>query len=440
MQGVHVVTYTPETKDLLLAAEKWVREELSTTTIADAEEVITQMTRKLSEHMMSTFAKKLEPKSTYEGMRIECECGGEAIFKGYRRRWVRTICGDIRLSRAYYHCPRCHSGMSPWDREQGLDERVWSPGIKSIVSECCARLTYSEVSGLLTRALGLNVEESSQQDIVADMGRRLREAEERNIDACFDEDVEVIVERSPGRLYICIDAAKAHTDGAWHDIKTGVIFEGERPADTSKSSRDKMTNAIYVAAQEGCDEFGKRMYARAVLSGLLRAGKVVVLGDGAEWIWNLVALHFPRCVQILDYYHACEHIWELAAALYDEGTPACKRWAKEHCDRLKKSGPASLLRSLRRRKGRTKEQKEAIRLQLGYFEAHKDRMDYPAYIAEGMMIGSGPVESACKVVVGQRLKQAGMRWTKAGADSILALRTAVLSGQTEHIHHFARAA
>lgn len=427
-------------KDLHLAAEKWVREELSARTIADAEEAITQMSRKLSEHMMVAFAKKLEPKSTYEGMRIECECGGEAVFKGYRPRWVRTICGDIRPSRAYYYCPECHSGVSPWDREQGLGERVWSPGIKSLVSECCARLTYSEVSGLLTRVLGFSVEESSQQDIVADMGRRLREVEERDIAACFDDDTTVTVERSPGRLYICMDAAKAHTDGAWHDIKTGVVFEGERPFDTSESLRDKMTKTIYIAAQEGCDEFGKRMYARAVMSGLLRAGKVVVLGDGAEWIWNLVALHFPRCVQILDYYHACEHIWELASVLYGEGTPACKRWAKERCDKLKECGPASLLRSLKRRKGRTEKQKEAIRLQRGYFEDHKHRMNYPAYIAEGIMIGSGPVESACKVVVGQRLKQAGMRWTKTGADSILALRTTVLSGQTQIIQHLARAA
>ena len=104
------------------------------------------------------------------------------------------------------------------------------------------------------------------------------------------------------------------------------------------------------------------------------------------------------------------------------------------------SGPTSLLRSLRRRKGKTQEQKEAIRLQLGYFEGHKNRMNYPVYKAKGMMIGSGPVESACKIVVNQRLKQAGMRWTKTGADSILALRTAVLSGQTERIQHTARAA
>lgn len=432
--------YCAREKDLLVAAENWCCEELSVLTIAEAEETITQMTRKLSEHMMKTFAEKLDPKSTYEGVRIECECGGEAVFKGYRRRWIRTICGDVKPKRAYYHCPQCHTGTSPWDAEQGLGGRVWSPGVKSIVSECCARLTYSEVSALLSRLLGFDVEESSQQDIVADIGQRLRKVDAQNIESCFDSDTEFVVEHSPGRLYLCVDAAKAHTDGAWHDIKTGVLFEGKRPPVTSKSSRDEMANAVYVAAQEGCEEFGKRLYMQAVLSGLRRAGEVVALGDGAEWIWNLVSTHFPDCVQILDYYHACEHIWELAGVLYGKDTDGCKRWAKDHCQRLEECGPKSLLRSLRRRKGKTQEPKEAIRLQLGYFENHKHRMNYPAYKAKGMMIGSGPVESACKVVVNQRLKQAGMRWTNNGADSILALRTAVLSGQTERIQHIAKAA
>jgi len=434
------MSYSVVVKDLLSAAERWVDEDMSTTSIAEAEEMIDQMSRKLSEHMMKSFAEKLDPHSTYDGPRIECECGCEAVFKGYRRRWIRTICGDIRPERAYYYCPQCHSGMSPWDVEQGLGGRIWSPGVKSIVSECCARLTYSEVSTLLNRVLGFDVEESSQEDIVADVGQRLRDADARNIENCFDEDLEFTVERSPNRLYICVDAAKAHTDGAWHDIKTGVVFEGKRPEDTSKSSRDKMANSVYIAAQEGCDEFGRRLYAQAVMSGSRQAGEIVALGDGAEWIWNLIATHFPGCVEILDYYHACEHIWELADVLYGKDTDGCKRWAGSHCDKLKECGPTSLLRSLRRRKGRTDEQREAIRLQRGYFEGHKNRMNYPTCIAKGMMIGSGPVESACKVVVGQRLKQAGMRWTKTGADSILALRTAVLSGQTERIQHIARAA
>lgn len=422
------------------AAAQWCERELDVSSIAEAEQAVFEASRRLAEAMMAAAVKKLDHRATYEGPGLACECGGTARFVGYRRRWVRTMCGDVQASRAYYHCRDCHTGVSPWDSAQGLGERIWSPGVKSLVGEMCARLTYSEVSGLLERVLGLGVEESSQQDIVLDIGRRMRGVEEGLISRYFDEDETVVSELEAKRLYVCIDAAKAHTDGAWHDIKTGVVFGGEPSIDESGRIVDRMADARYVAAQETSELFGRRIYLRALLSGIDKAKEAVVLGDGAEWIWNIVAMHFSGCIEIVDYYHACEHIWKLSGVLYGEGSENGKRWAETHCLRLKESGPRSLLTSLKRRRGRTAAEKEALRLELGYFQDHKRRMDYPKYLSMGLMIGSGPVESACKVVVGQRLKQAGMRWTREGADAILALRTAVLSGQSDRIQQVARAA
>lgn len=425
---------------LQAAAAQWCDTELNVSSIAEAEQAVLDASRQIAEAMMSAVAKKLDERATYDGPRLTCECGGVARFVAYRRRWIRTLCGDIAVSRAYYHCSECHRGVSPWDIREGLGERIWSPGLKSLVGEMCARLTYSEVSDLLERALGIDVEESSQQDIVLDLGRRMRREEQGLISGYFDREEAVVPELELERLYVCIDAAKAHTDGAWHDVKTAVVFGGEPSIDKSNRIVDRMIEARYVAAQEPSDLFGRRVYLRALLSGIERAQEVVVLGDGAEWIWNIAGMHFSGCVEILDYYHACEHIWKLSGALYGEGSKRGKRWAETHCHRLKECGPASLLRSLKRRKGRTPAEKEALRLHLGYFHDHKNRMDYPKYILMGLMIGSGPVESACKVIVGQRLKQAGMRWTSEGADSVLALRTAVISGQPDRIQHVAKAA
>ena len=421
-------------------AVQWCEKELKVSSIAEAEQAVLEASRRIAEAMMAAAVKKLDERATYEGPRLTCDCGGKARFVGYRKRWIRTMCGDVQVSRAYYHCKDCHTGMSPWDEEQGLGERIWSPGLKSLVGEMCARLTYSEVSGLLERVLGFGVEESSQQDIVQGLGRRMREEEQSLISRYFDEEETVVPELEARRLYVCIDAAKAHTDGTWHDIKTGVVFGGEPSIDKTGRIVDRMVDARYVAAQESSDLFGRRIYLRALLSGIENAREVVVLGDGAEWIWNIVGMHFSGCIEILDYYHACEHIYKLSVVLYGEGSENGKRWAETHCLRLKESGPESLIRSLKRRKGRTRAEKEALRLELGYFEDHKKRMDYPSYISMGLMIGSGPVESACKVVVGQRLKQAGMRWTREGADAILALRTAVLSDQSYRIQQLAKAA
>jgi hypothetical protein len=167
---------------------------------------------------------------------------------------------------------------------------------------------------------------------------------------------------------------------------------------------------------------------------------VVALGDGADWIWNQVNEHFGGCIEILDYYHACEHVWKLAHALYGEGSPQGERWARGHCRTLKEQGPTYLLRAMKRRVAKTATARETLRLERAYFTTHRRRMRYPAFRKEGLMIGSGPVEAACKVVVGQRLKGAGMRWTAAGADAMLAVRTALLNGETDRIACCARAA
>jgi len=351
---VTTLVSTNAEKDLQDAAANWVQECIPIIgTIADAEQAILEVAHRLSQSMMAAAVEQMDKKATYEGTSIPCDCGEKAKFIGYRPRWIRTLCGDVQAERAYYHCKGCNHGFLPWDKEQGLDERIWSPGVKALVAESCARLTYAEVSSLLARLLGLSVEESSQQDIVSDIGARLRAEELEVIEGYFERDEEIESEGRPSRLYVSADAAKAHTDGAWHDIKTGVVFEGKPPPEGLGT--DKMEKARYIAVQETSEEYGKRLYARAALSGVEHALEVVVIGDGAEWIWNEASNHFHGSVEILDYYHACEHVWDLADILYGEGSANGKRWAETHCRRLKRAGPASLLRALARRVGKTDE-------------------------------------------------------------------------------------
>jgi hypothetical protein len=233
-----------------------------------------------------------------------------------------------------------------------------------------------------------------------------------------------------------MDGTSAHIDGAWHEVKTGVIYSAEAGAD----GIDESVEPCYVAAQEPAEAFGERLYVAAAQAGVALAGEVVVIGDGAEWIWNLAAHHYPGATQIVDYWHACEHIHDLARHLYGEGDLRGWRWARGHCERLKARGPTSLLRALRRMKPADAEPAEAIRRELSYFTANRQRMQYAQFRARGLMIGSGPVEAACKAVVGARLKCAGMRWGSEGADAVLAIRTAMLSGQRARIQQAARAA
>ncbi len=429
---------TPTKQDSLLEAVRdFAVSQLSATDITCAEDEIQKIVRTVANTMMQEVVAKMSRKPTYRGVRVNCDCGGQAEFKGYRKRWIKTLHGEVEIERGYYRCCECGRSYIPWDNEQGLDKRLWTPRVKELVATTCAALPYTAALGLVERMTGLAIEESSGEEIVRDIGSRLRAAEEKTITAAVDIGEDVSGDVSPVRLYISIDAAKAHTDGEWHDIKTAVIYEGKR---AEGAEVDTVSYCRYTAAQENSEGFGRRIYTKAMQAGYDRAIERIVLGDGGGWIWNEVGNHFPNSIKILDYFHACEHVYSLAEVLYGEGDPKGKRWAKEQCEKLRTSGPQTLLRSIKRRKARNEREREALRLEGGYFRKYRKYMNYPAYRAKGLMIGSGPVESACKVVVGQRLKQAGMRWTKDGADVVLAVRTALLSNEFDRIEAASRAA
>jgi hypothetical protein len=430
--------FTPAASNSLLeAARDFAINHLNAADITSAEDAIKKITQSVAGIMAREVAAKMSGKPTYRGVRIPCKCGREARFMGYRSRWIKTLHGEVEVSRGYYWCRECRQGYVPWDLEQGLDKRVWTPRVKELVATTCAALPYKAALSLVERTTGLVIEESSGEEIVRDIGERLRVEEKRAEASAVDTGEELAAEASPKRLYISIDAAKAHTDGEWHDIKTAVTYEGKK---VEGRETDIAANLRYIAAQEKSEGFGRRLYTRAILSGYDIATERVVIADGAEWIWNEARNHFPRSIKILDYFHACEHIYSLAAALYEEGDPKGKRWAREHCDKLKERGPGGLIRAMKRRKPKDEAGREALRLELGYFTKYCKYMNYPRYRAKGLMIGSGPVESACKVVVGQRLKQAGMRWTRDGADAVLAVRCALLSNELGRIERASRAA
>ena len=168
----------------------------------------------------------------------------------------------------------------------------------------------------------------------------------------------------------------------------------------------------------------------------------MALGDGAEWIWKLVREHYSDALQILDFYHASEHVWDVARAAYGADSEAAAAWAHTCTERLETEGVPGLLRSWRELPTRelTPEARQVLRGELQYFRHNRRRMRYPTYRQAGLMIGSGPVEAGCKVVVGHRLKGAGMRWSQSGATAVLAIRTALLSGRPDLIQACARAA
>jgi hypothetical protein len=190
-------------------------------------------------------------------------------------------------------------------------------------------------------------------------------------------------------------------------------------------------STTYTGAIETAELFGRRLYVEAFERGWDRARTKVVLGDGAEWIWNIADQHFVGAIQIVDIWHAREHIWDLAAKLFPGDEKTRKRWAKKLIQKLNRGRTANIIAELRAFPTRKPELRDALRIEADYFERNSHRMRYPKFRKQGLFIGSGVIEAACKTLIGSRLKQSGMFWTLRGANAIIALRCTHLSGKFE---------
>jgi len=186
----------------------------------------------------------------------------------------------------------------------------------------------------------------------------------------------------------------------------------------------------YVARRTAKGGFAWLLYHLARQCGLEQAQQVVVLGDGAHWIWNLVAEHFPGAVQIVDLYHGKEHVWEVAHAVFGRGTAVGTAWATHACSLLEQGHSEALVCAIQALPPIAPEPGQARSIPeraVDYFTTNAQRMRYPVFRAQGMHIGSGIAEAACKTIVSTRAKRSGMRWTPEGLDALLPLRTAVLN-------------
>ena len=214
------------------------------------------------------------------------------------------------------------------------------------------------------------------------------------------------------------------------EVKLGCVFTQTTTDEQGRPRRDENSTS-YTAAIEGAEAFGLRLYTEAWRRGWSRARKKVILGDGAPWIWNLAHQHFPGAVEIVDLYHARQHLWELSAKLFPSDERRRKRWAARLLHKLEQGKIKALVKVLRRFSTPNQESAHLLANEADYFERNAERMRYPEFRRQGLFVGSGVVEAGCKKVIGARLKRSGMFWTVRGANAIIALRCCRLSGRFE---------
>ncbi len=379
----------------------------------------------------------------HAGPSLPCTCGGTARYAGRREKTFKTVLGEVTLSRAYYHDEACGRGWCPRDRALGLAGTSLSPAVTRMVGLVAASGSFEWSSKLLAELAGVDVVDREMERKAEALGREI-DADERAVvePAAPDEvapTVYVGVDGSgiPARKEETAGRPGKQADGTskTREAKTCVVWSAEGRDEKGLPVRDPgsttYSSAIESVASRDTDEvpaeFAQRVWREALRRGVEHAVRVVVLGDGAVWIWNLADLLFPHAVQIVDLFHAIEHLAKVGRAIYGTTGDLTRAWTKARAEDLKEGRFEDVLDDLRARTGAHEEAGECLR----YFETNRHRMRYAEFRAMGLCVGSGVVEAGCKTVVAARFKGAGMHWSVAGANAILALRCSLLSGRFE---------
>ena len=392
------------------------------------------------------------PAPSAEHRNRPCACGRQARYRELRSKPILTAVGNVEISRPYYLCPHCHAGQFPADIELDIENTAFSPGVRRMQALVGQDAPFDHGRQQIKLLADLEVTTKSVERTAEAIGEDIAAGENQEIQRAKQLDLPIVVGDPVPVVYVQIDATgvpmvKKETVGrqgkdghpARHrDAKLGSVFTQTTWDPEGYAIRDPDTTT-YVCAIETAEEFGKRIYLEAWKRGWSRASKKVVIGDGAEWIWNIADLHFPGAIQIVDLYHARQHLWDLARKLYLNQEAEQRRWMMIHQDMLDKGDIKNLVTAIRAIDSSNLELAEAIRTTANYFETHAQRMRYPDFRRQHLFVGSGVIEAGCKTVIGSRCKQSGMFWTVRAANAILALRCCHINGRFENYWEARRA-
>ena len=346
------------------------------------------------------------------------------------------------------------------DRESGewvmpLREALDLEGRQSMSPVLEDRLCYLAVSSRsyahaaeTAKRFGIPADDSGIQCLVQRIGARAEAQAEERVSSAFDlrRQKEIVREselelrgerfsmalmldgtmlRSRGQDWGMKPASAPGDRVAWHELKAGLVT---RLPESSSGGKRRELAKFYVASAGDPESIGRKLYAEALRRGLEQAQRVYVIADGAAWIWNVAAEHFPGSVEELDFYHASEHLWALGRALWGEEGDAAKEWVLPLLGNLKRCGGEELLsvleELLRTAEGKwNAEQCKTLQRETAYFRSHESRLDYPRAKRDGVPLGSGSMESACSQIQG-RFKRTGQFWSKPGERNLLALELA----------------
>ncbi len=401
------------------------------------------MKDRLFEETARTLESRLNEEITRHPAPFRCPaCGRLLQSKGMKSKTFMTSLGEITLRRRYGFCRSCRKGSFPDDARLGLDETGVSPEVQYLAGLFGAETDFLRASDLLFCAARIRLPEKQVERLAKSLGEQIAQDER--------EHVELEPHRLPqGPLYIGMDGTgvpiqSRETAGRRGKQKDGSsktreakmidIWEAHTQNERGIPIRDP-GSVSYSAAIESAScpdfaqmpsDFARRVEREASRRGAAQARQIVVIGDGAAWIWKTAESLFPGALCIVDRFHAKQHLSELSKALFGD-TPKAKEWTHCRYEELDEGRMDDLLKEIGIYASRFPEAAQCRT----YFQNNRERMRYPEFRALGLCTSSGVVEAGCKSIVGGRLKKSGMHWSVSGANAILALRCTIKSGRYE---------
>jgi len=320
-------------------------------------------------------------------------------------------------------------GFSPLDRQLKLVKHSWSlETIKQALEMAIQIASYSRAATSWERLTKIAISKSSLQQLAHEYGDRLVgiQAEEADAMLTVAADVEegeawrAIPEPDSETMAVAMDGAMVNIrEEGWKEVKIVAVSAVETRDGDGEEPVVDLKRTSYRAGLWDAASFANQQWAEGCRRGLEKAKRVVCVNDGAPWIWLIVSMCYaPRCIEILDWWHAVEKLWELAFTLLGQDNSQSQDWAQQQKSLLWAGNLRQIFRGLRLLCPRGQPLPDKIRRGLGYLFRHRGRMRYREFRKAGCPIGSGRVESACKVVMQERMKQAGMRWSRAGAQAM----------------------
>lgn len=376
---------------------------------------------------------------------VHCECGTAMHSKGVKAKQLLTILGTVRFRRSMFQCSVCGKTRYPGDAELDVVRTSRSPGLRRMMARAGCHSTFKEAAEDLQVYADVEVSPKDVERVAEGIGKEIETWSDEQADELLDENRPLPFHKDIPVLYVSYDGTgvpmtptevagrkgkQADGSAKTREAKLGCVFSQTNTDENGSPIRDP-DSTTFVGKIECADQFGWRIYAEAVRRGLESAQQVVIIGDGAEWIRGVAEMHFPGAIQIVDLYHARQHLSRLCKILFPGDQEMIAIYRTRWWDMLDTGMVQNIVREATKLLPPDQDSRKIAKTEINYLKKNKKRMRYAYFQERGFFVGSGVIESGCKHVIGKRLKQSGMEWSLRGANAIISLRCATLSKRIE---------